>query len=107
HRQAGEKRQDREDLVQDLFFQSRMAANTLTGSETRKPRYLLTDSTTAGSRQRRKGLVAFSSPSVLGSVGWPASRRPRSRSSRLRSAALPGSTVLAKPMLASVYSCPQ
>ena len=68
--------QDRwQEPVQDLFFQSRIAANTLTGSETREPRYLLTDSTTAGSRQRRKGLVAFSSPSVLGSVGRPASLR--------------------------------
>src|SRR6185295_8594749 len=92
---------------QNVFFQSRMAANTRTGSDARAPRYLFADSITAGWAQRRNGLVAFSSPSVLGSVGLPASRRRRSRASRAASAALPGSTALAKPMLASVYSWPQ
>src|SRR5258706_76590 len=92
---------------QKLFFQSRIAANTRTGSARRLPRYLLADSITAGSRQRRNGLVAFSSPSRLGSVGLPSARSLRSRASRISSARLPGSTVLAKPMLASVYSWPQ
>src|SRR3989449_11645495 len=85
-------------VLQKVFFQSRIAVNPLTGSAMRAPRYLLADSTTAGSRQRRKGLVAFSSPSVLGSVGLPAARRRWSRASRALSAALPGSTVLAKPL---------
>src|SRR6185436_15643045 len=53
---------------QNLFFHSRIAAKTRTGSATRAPRYLFADSITAGSRQRRNGLVAFSSPSRLGSV---------------------------------------
>src|SRR6185436_12204230 len=92
---------------QKVFFQSRIAANTRTGSARRLPRYLFADSITAGSRQRRKGLVAFSSPSRLGSVGLPSARSLRSRTSRWSSAVLPGSTALAKPMLASVYSCPQ
>src|SRR5207253_3710740 len=92
---------------QNRFFQSRIAANTLTGSATRAPRYLFADSTTAGSRQRKNGLVAFSSASVLGNVGLPASRSLRSRASRAVSASLSGSTAFAKPMLASVYSWPQ
>src|SRR5207249_11885449 len=73
-RRAGLQQRDQQPgkdlfVLQKRFFQSRIAANTLTGSAMRAPRYLLADSTTAGSRQRRKGLVAFSSPSVLGSVG--------------------------------------
>src|SRR5258706_1399108 len=104
---GNDQRSEEGEKPQNLFFQSRIAANTRTGSATRAPRYLLADSTTAGSRQRRNGLVAFSSASVLGTVGLPASRKRWSRAWRALSAWLFGSTACAKPMFASVYSCPQ
>src|SRR2546422_2366573 len=43
-------------VLQKRFFQSRIAANTLTGSAMRAPRYLLADSTTARSEEHTSEL---------------------------------------------------
>src|SRR5215831_12572526 len=92
---------------QNSFFHWRSAANTLAGSLTRLPRYLLAEATTAGRVTRTKGLVAFSRAIVDGRVGRFSRLRRESLASRSSSAAFSGSTALAKPMFASVYSWPQ
>src|SRR2546427_4669575 len=94
-------------LDQNWFFHWRSAANTPAGSLTRLPRYLFADSMTAGRFTRRNGLVARSRPIVEGNVGRFSRRRRASLASRSSSAELSGSTALANPMFARVYSCPQ
>ena len=87
-------------------FSIRMAAKTVRDRQRAHPG-ICDRSTTAGSRQRRNGWSPYLA-SVLGRVGLPASLNFRSRPSRERKrAALPGSTVLANPIFASVYSWPQ
>ncbi len=56
---------------------------------------------------RRNGLSAFSAPIVAGIVGLPAASSFATSSARAASALLFGSMVLAKRILASVYSWPQ
>ncbi len=60
-----------------------------------------------GSCQRRNGLVASSSPIVVGSVGLPSARSLSISAARSFSAELVGSTVSAKRALDCVYSWPQ
>ena len=91
----------------ERFFHSRIAANTRTGSETRVPRYLLTESTTAGSVQRRKGigrlLLAHRARHgrLAGRAQFAVAALARGERGVARLYAF------AKPMFASVYSWPQ
>ena len=62
---------------------------------------------TAATSARRNGLAAFSAPMVEGSVGLPSASWQAASRSRAASAALSGSMLLAKRMLAAVYSWPQ
>ena len=61
----------------------------------------------SGLRQRKNGLVAFSDPMVVGTVGFPARACASAHSCLARSAALFGSRVSANRRFFSVYSCPQ
>src|SRR5436190_10769383 len=88
---------------QERFFRSRISANTFQAGWPASP----SDLARAGSSARRNGLAAFSAPIVAGMVGLPAARSLATSSARAASAALFGSTVLAKRILASVYSWPQ
>src|SRR5713226_4326105 len=92
-------------IHRNWFFHWRSAAKTPAGSLTRLPRYLFADSITAGRVTRTNGLVAFSRPIVEGSVGRLSRRSCASVRSRSSREALSGSTALANPMFASVYSC--
>src|SRR5262249_22219794 len=85
---------------QDLFLRSRISANTFHAGLPASP----TDFATSGTSARRNGFAAFSAPMVDGMVGSRAARSLSTSVSRARSAALSGSTVLAKPILALVYS---
>ena len=62
---------------------------------------------TSGLSQRMKGLVAFSSASVDGTVGAPCARSSATRATLAETAAFPGSTWAAKRRLEAVYSWPQ
>src|SRR6516162_11524058 len=88
---------------QDLFLRSRISANTFHAGLPVSP----TDFATSGTSARRNGFAAFSAPMVDGMVGSRAARSLSTSVSRARSAALAGSTVLAKVTLALVYSWPQ
>src|SRR6516225_5161473 len=88
---------------QDLFLRSRISANTFHAGLPARP----TDFATSGTSARRNGFAAFSAPMIDGIVGSFAARSFSTSVSRARSAALAGSTVLAKAMLALVYSWPQ
>src|SRR6266516_2952022 len=88
---------------QDLFFRSRISANTFQAGLPASP----TDFATSGTSARRNGFAAFSEPMVDGMVGWCAARSFSTSFSRAVSAALAGSMVLAKRTLAFVYSWPQ
>ena len=61
----------------------------------------------AGSCQRRNGLVASSSPIVVGSVGLPVGAQRFDLWRPLLQRRVVGSTVSAKRALDSVYSWPQ
>src|SRR5262249_53677088 len=88
---------------QDLFLRSRISANTFHAGLPASP----TDFATSGTSARRNGFAAFSAPMVDGMVGSRAARSLSTSVARARSAALSGSTVLAKATLALVYSWPQ
>src|ERR1700730_17459850 len=88
---------------QNLFFRSRISAKTCHAGAPASP----TDLATSGRSARRNGLAVFSSPMVEGIVGLRSAPRRATSCSRADSAALPGSIVLAKRMLACVYSWPQ
>src|SRR5262249_48609287 len=88
---------------QDLFLRSRISANTFHAGLPASP----TDFATSGTSARRNGFAAFSAPMVDGMVGSCAARSLSTSVARARSAALSGSTVLAKATLALVYSWPQ
>lgn len=64
-------------------------------------------SITVGSLQRRKGFVAFSSPSKDGTLGKPAARCAATFATRACKAILSGSTASAKRRFISVYSWAQ
>src|SRR5262249_40178991 len=87
----------------DLFLRSRISANTRDAGLPASP----TDFATSGMSARRNGLAAFSSPMVDGIVGLRAAIRFSTCASRALSAALSGSMLLAKRILALVYSWPQ
>src|SRR5579864_635392 len=87
-------------VAQNRFFRSRISANTCHAGLPARP----SDFATSASSARRNGLAAFSAPIVAGMVGLPAARSFLTSSARAASALLFGSTVLAKRMLASVYS---
>src|SRR5204863_8840480 len=59
---------------QKAFFHARISANTSTSPARGRPACPRAEATTSGSPQRRKGLVAISSPMVEGRVGSPRSR---------------------------------
>src|SRR5262245_59400401 len=87
----------------DRFLRSRISANTRHAGLPASP----TDFATSGTSARRKGFAAFSSASVEGMVGLRAARSLSTSASRARNAAFSGSMVLAKRILAPVYSLPQ
>ena len=108
---AARPRPRRRDLacsVQERFFQSRIAANTLHRIGHARSEVLVgrLDHRRLEAAQERVGGLLFAECARAASA---CRRRAsvRSRASRASSAALPGSTACAKPMLASVYSWPQ
>ncbi len=80
----------------DLFLRSRISANTFQAGLPASP----TDFATSGTSARRNGFAAFSAPMIEGMVGSAAARSASTSRSRAASAALRGSIVLAKRMLA-------
>src|SRR5579862_1034423 len=88
---------------QKRFLRSRISANTFQAGLPAR----LTDFATSGASARKNGLAAFSAPIVAGTVGLPTARSFATSSARAASALLFGSMVLAKRILASVYSWPQ
>src|SRR5215831_8649266 len=103
HGQECARRYDYMRSRQDLFLRSRISANTFHAGLPASP----TDFATSGTSARRNGFAAFSAPMVDGMVGSRAARSLSTSVARARSAALSGSTVLAKATLALVYSWPQ
>src|SRR5579863_5163925 len=92
-----------EAVTQNRFLRSRISANTFHAGLPDRP----SDFATSASSARRNGLAAFSAPIVAGMVGLPAASCCLTSSARAASALLFGSMVLAKRILASVYSWPQ
>src|SRR5665213_2497727 len=88
---------------QNLFLRSRISANTFQAGLPERPR----DFASSASSARKNGLAAFSAAIVAGMVGLPAARSFATSSARASSDVLFGSMVLAKRILAPVYSCPQ
>src|ERR1700678_327640 len=88
---------------QNLFLRSRISANTFQAGLPARP----TDCATSGRSARRNGFSAFSAPIVAGMVGLPAALSRATSSARAASGLLFGSMVLAKRILAAVYSWPQ
>src|ERR1700680_2873142 len=88
---------------QNRFLRSRISANTFHAGLPDRP----SDFATSASSARRNGLAAFSAAIVAGMVGSPAASCCLTTSARAASALLFGSMVLAKRILASVYSWPQ
>jgi hypothetical protein len=80
-----------------------LSANTFQAGLPLRP----SDVASAASSARKNGLAAFSAPMVAGMVGLPAATSLATSSARAASALLFGSIVLAKWILASVYSWPQ
>ena len=89
-----------------LFRQPRMAAK-IAVFERLTAACCKPASITAGSAQRRNGLVVFSSASVEGTLGKPTARKAATSTTRCCSAEFSGSTASAKRRLASVYSWAQ
>jgi hypothetical protein len=96
----------RRPLVQKTFLHSRSAVNTASSSFADAP-LRRAEAASTGSLQRRKGLVAFSSAMLDGTVDAPLARSAATVSARCRNWRLSGSTANAKRKLASVYSCAQ
>src|SRR5580698_11406909 len=90
-------------VTQNLFLRSRISANTCQAGLPERP----SDFATSALSARRNGFSAFSAPIVAGIVALPAARSFFTSSARAASALLSGSIVLAKRILASVYSWPQ
>ena len=88
---------------QKRFSRARISANTFQAGLPASP----TDCATSGTSARRNGFAAFSAPMVAGIVGFPVARSRSTSSARAASAVLLGSMVLAKRILAAVYSWPQ
>src|SRR5579871_6512752 len=85
---------------QERFLRSRISPNTFHAGLPASPTACATSVTSA----RRNGFAAFSAPIVAGMVGLPAAPSRATSSARAASALLFGSTVLAKRILAAVYS---
>src|SRR5579862_6574913 len=85
---------------QNRFLRSRTSANTFHAGLPDKPTNFASSALSA----RKNGLAAFSAPMVAGIVNLCAAVSLATSSARAASALLLGSTVLAKRMLASVYS---
>src|SRR5580658_6002605 len=90
-------------FAQNRFLRSRISANTFHAGLPARP----SDFATSALSARRNGFSAFSAPMVAGMVALPAPRSCFTSSARAASALLSGSMVLAKRILASVYSWPQ
>src|SRR5690606_3427800 len=88
-------------------FQPRTMAKVSTGPAGSVPPWRAAAARTEGSWQRRKGLVASSSASRDGTVGWWFSRRSRTSTRRRARAGLSGSTRRANRRLPRVYSWAQ
>src|ERR1700740_1416667 len=85
---------------QNRFLRSRISADTCQAGAPPSP----SDFASSALSARRNGLAAFSAPIVAGMVNLCAAVSLATSSARAASALLLGSTVLAKRMLASVYS---
>src|SRR5258708_18592778 len=90
-------------VAQNRFLRSRISANTCHAGLPASP----SDFATSALSARKKGFSAFSAPIVAGIVALPAASCCLTCSARAASALLFCSMVLAKRILASVYSWPQ
>jgi hypothetical protein len=88
---------DRRLSAQNSSLSLRTAAKISTGSSLSPGTRRFTEVRSSALSVRRNGLVAFSSPIVDGTVGWPAWRWRTTSARRRASSALPGSSVAANP----------